>query len=160
VRQLAVTLAMVLAGPAHAACPMELAIYRDMNDIASLEFRPTGEGALTTNTYRILFSGDVVMDGIVIWSDGEARPFGQLQYKCPEGDVTGEEIAACTAWEGVIYSADEKGNIGLLPHEGMPAPVKLILSGLGHSVKNAPAYAAAGLGSVPWDVFELKGCQE
>ncbi|TIT58055.1 MAG: hypothetical protein E5W90_37115, partial [Mesorhizobium sp.] len=81
-------------------------------------------------------------------------------YKCPTGDVTGDELAACTVWEGVVYSADEKGNIALLPAEGVDAPKALIFPDLGPSLQMSSAYGANGFSKVPWDVFSLKGCQE
>jgi NAD(P)-dependent dehydrogenase (short-subunit alcohol dehydrogenase family) len=39
-----------------------------------------------------------------------------VMHNCPEGDVTGEEIAACTVWEGVIYTLD-----GLVNNAGIVA---------------------------------------
>ena len=51
----------------------------------------------------------VVLDGIVMWTDGVSRPHGSLMYKCPTGDVTGDELAACTVWQGVIYSVGRQG---------------------------------------------------
>src|SRR5690606_26524617 len=106
-------LVMAAASPALADCPVELATYRDLEDAASVEFTPTGEGAAVTNTFRMLLDNDVVLDGIVMWSDGIGRPYGMLTYKCPEGDATGAELAACTMWEGVIYTSDDSGNIVL-----------------------------------------------
>lgn len=103
---------------------------------------------------------DVVLDGIVMWSDGIGRPYGMLTYKRPEGDATGAEIAACTMWEGVIYTSDDLGNIELLPPEAAGAPRKLIFADLGPSLRHSAAYGAAGFSKVPWDVFKLSGCQE
>ena len=159
--------ALLLAGftagfipAAHAACPIELSTFRDTKDRASVEFRPTPEGAAITNTFRMLLEKDVVLDGIVMWSQGEERPFGLVTYRCPEGEVTRAEIEACTVWEGVIYAADEAGVVSLMPGEGQPAPRTLVFAGLGHGVRNAPAYEAAGLTVTPWDVFQMNGCQE
>ena len=72
----------------------------------------------------MLLDNDVVLDGIVQWSDGVARPNGMLMHKCPEGDVTGAELAVCTVWQGVIYTSDDKGNIELLPAEGAGCAAK------------------------------------
>ena len=33
--------------------------------------------------------------------------------QCPTGDVTGPEYDRCTVWQGVIYTADETGNVEL-----------------------------------------------
>jgi len=108
----------------------------------------------------MVLDNNVVLNGIVMWSSGEARPNGSLMYKCPEGDVTGGELAACTLWNGVIYTADDKGAIGLLPAQGVDAPKTLILPDLGPSLRHSLAYGGGGFSKVPWDVFTLKGCQE
>lgn len=147
------------SSPASADCPVGLAAYRDLEDAASVEFTPTS-GAAVANTFRMLLDNDVVLDGIVMWSDGIGRPYGMLTYKCPEGDATGAEIAACTMWEGVIYTSDDLGNIELLPAEAAGAPAKLIFPDLGPSLRHSAAYGAAGFSKVPWDVFKLSGCQE
>ena len=148
-----------IAAPALAACPMELATYGDLENVASLEFRPTGGNATVTNTFRLLI-GEIILDGIVMWSDGVARPNGILGYKCPVGDVTGPELEACTVWQGVIYTSDASGMIGLLPAEGQDAPQKLIFSDLTHSLRFSTVPAVASLAKLPWDVFALNGCQE
>lgn len=145
---------------AFAACPLELAVYGDAESAAEIDFRPTGGSAVVTNTFKMVLDNDVVLDGIVMWTQGVARPHGSLMYKCPTGDVTGDELAACTLWEGVVYSADDKGNIALLPAEGVDAPKTLIFPDLGPSLQRSTAYGANGFSKVPWDVFSLKGCQE
>lgn len=154
-------IAMLAASPAaNAACPLELAVYGDRDDVASVEFVPTGGSAAVTNTFRMVLGDGVVLDGIVMWSQEVARPNGMLMHDCPLGDVTGEEIAACTAWEGVIYTSDASGAVGLLPPEGTSAPQTLIFPDLGPALKHAPAFAEKALSKLPWDVFALKGCQE
>jgi hypothetical protein len=152
-------IAVALASPALAACPIELSTYRDVENVGSIEFRPTGGNATVTNSFRLVV-GEVVLDGIVMWSDGVARPNGMLSYKCPVGDVTGPELEACTVWQGVIYTSDSSGTIGLLPAEGRDAPQKLIFSDLEHSLRFSPVLAVSSLAKLPWDVFALNGCQE
>lgn len=157
---IASALLAALASPAYAACQIELAIYGDRDDVASLEFRPRDEAAAVTNRFRlVMHEKDVVLDGMVLWTEGVERPNGILMHQCPEGDVTGEEIAACTLWQGVIYTDGEKG-LDLLPGQGSDAPQSLVLADLGHAMQAAPAFAAAGLTRAPFDIFELKGCQE
>jgi len=145
---------------AYAACPIELAVYGDAQSGSEIDFTPTGTSAVVTNSYRMILDNNVVLNGIVMWSSGEARPNGSLMYKCPEGDVTGGELAACTLWNGVIYTADNKGAIGLLPAQGVDAPKTLILPDLGPSLRHSLAYGGSGFSKVPSDVFTLKGCQE
>ncbi|CAG0955223.1 MAG: hypothetical protein F9K19_16070 [Rhizobiaceae bacterium] len=153
--------ALAMASSATLAdCAVELATYRDLENAASVEFTPTAEGAAVTNTFRMLLDNEVVLDGIVMWSEGIGRPYGMLTYKCPEGDSTSAELAACTMWEGVIYTSDDLGNIELLPPEAVAAPQKLIFPDLGPSLRHSAAYGANGFSRVPWDVFKLSGCQE
>ncbi|TIT03657.1 hypothetical protein [Mesorhizobium sp.] len=158
---LSASIGLALTGSAaFAACPLELAVYGDAEGAGEIDFRPTMESAVVTNTFKMVLDNSVVLDGIVMWTEGVARPHGSLMYKCPTGDVTGDELAACTVWEGVVYSADDKGNIALLPAEGVAAPKTLIFPDLGPSLQMSAAYGANGFSKVPWDVFSLKGCQE
>jgi hypothetical protein len=150
----------LFATNAHAACPIELAVYGDTQSGTEIDFTPTGTSATVTNTFRMILDNNVVLNGIVMWSTGEARPNGSLMYKCPEGDVTGGELAACTVWSGVIYTSDDKGAIGLLPAEGVDAPKTLILPDLGPALRHSLAYGGKGFSKVPSDVFAMKGCQE
>jgi len=152
--------ALATAQPARAGCPIELATYADTRGVAELEFSPARGGATVSNSFRLLLDNDVVLDGIVQWTDTEPRPWGTLMYKCPDGDVTGQELAACTLWEGVIYTLDGKGGIALLPAPGTVAPQMLLLPALGPSLRMSSAYGANGFSKTPWDVFALKGCQE
>ncbi|MER8464240.1 hypothetical protein [Mesorhizobium sp. M1396] len=156
---IAAGMALAVAG-AHAACPIELAVYGDTQSGAEINFTPTGTSASVTNTFRMILDNNVVLNGIVMWNEGVSRPNGALMYKCPEGDVTGEELAACTPWHGVIYTSDDKGSIGLLPAEGVVAPKMLILPDLGPALRQSSAYGGSGFSKVPWDAFTLKGCQE
>jgi hypothetical protein len=152
--------ALFTGSAADAACPIELAVYGDTQSGSEIDFTPTGTSAVVTNSFRMILDNNVVLNGIVMWSSGEARPNGSLMYKCPEGDVTGGELAACTLWNGVIYTSDDKGAIGLLPAQGVDAPKTLILPDLGPSLRHSLAFGGSGFSKVPSDVFALKGCQE
>jgi hypothetical protein len=150
---------VLIATPVLAACPIELAVYGDRDGAAGIDFRPAINQATVTNAFRMNLENGLVLDGMVMWSEGMARPYGSLTYKCPEGDVTGDELDACTVWQGVIYAADETGAIGLLPKTG-DAPKTLVFPDLGPSLQLSTAYGANGFSKVPWDVFALKGGQE
>ncbi|MBZ9797025.1 hypothetical protein [Mesorhizobium sp. ES1-4] len=156
---------LAAAANAHAACPIELAVYGDARSGAEtsgaeIDFTPTGTSATVTNTFRLILDNNVVLNGIVMWTQDIARPNGSLMYKCPEGDVTGAELAACTLWNGVIYTSDDKGDVGLLPAERVEAPKTLILPDLGPVLRQWQAHGGSGFSKVPSDVFVLKGCQE
>lgn len=158
----AVVLAAALAGQATAAlsaCPVELAVYREAQTGTTIDFRPGGN-ATATNAFRMVFDKGVVLDGVVMWDGDVPRPVGMLTHDCPEGDATARELAACTVWQGVIYSADGGGRVDLMPPEGEAAPETLILADLGRVLKASPVYDKTGLADAPWDAFTLHGCQE
>ena len=159
-RTIATMLLALAAPPANAACPFELSTYGEQQSGAGINFRPTGESAAVTNTFKMILDNNVVLDGIVMWTEGVSRPYGMLMNKCPDGDVTGEEYERCTVWQGVIYASDKAGNITPMPAERTPAPDLLIFPDLGPSLRASSAYGAAGFQKVPWDVFSLNGCQE
>jgi len=145
---------------ALAACPIELATYATTQGNGELEFSPTRGAATVSNSFRVLLDDGIVLDGIVQWSNEAARPNGMLMHGCPEGDATGDELEACTVWQGVIYTSDRQGTIALLPAQGMEAPQTLILPDLGPSLRWSSVFGAGAVSTAPWDVFALKGCQE
>lgn len=156
---------LVLAGflaataASAAECRQDRALYADRDGAYELTFEPVGSDAAATSHHfklKILASG-VVLDGVVM--PGEpARSNGMVMHDCPEGDVTGEEIAACTVWEGVIYALDGAGDAGLLPEEGAAATETLLLSGFGPSVRYSTLWDDGKATVAPWDVFRRKGC--
>jgi len=152
---LAATLA---AGTAAAAdCRQQHAIYADRDGAYELSFEPVGSDAAATSHHfkmKVAASG-VVLDGLVMPGD---RSNGMVLHNCPEGDATGEEIAACTVWEGVIYALDGAGDAGLLPDEGEAAAERLLLAGFGPSLRYSRLWDEGKATVVPWDVFTRKGC--
>lgn len=153
--------ASLLASPALAACKQELAVYTEPQANASLEFTPAGGTASASHSFRITFpENSVVLDGIVMWTDGIARPHGIVMHQCPEGDVTGAELEACTVWQGVIYAVDAAGSVGLLPAEGADSAAQLLLPDFAPALRQSSAYGVDGVSKMPWDVFKLSGCQD
>lgn len=149
-----------VVGSASAACNQELAIYSEPEASASLEFTPAG-GTGSSHTFKIKFpENSVILDGVVLWTEGVARPMGIVMHKCPQGDVTGPELDACTVWQGVIYTADKQGNISLLPPEGAGAAEQLLLPDFAPALRQSSAYGMAGVSKMPWDAFKMSGCQE
>jgi len=160
-KALAVALPAVFGSPALAACPQELAIYSESGGTASVEFTPNrGEAIAVSNKFRLLPGKDIVLDGIVMWSEDVPRPNGRLMHACPEGDVTGAEIEACTVWQGVIYAIGGDGRVDLLPAEGKDAAEQLLFPDIAWALKNAVSLAESGLPALGSDTFTLSGCQE
>ncbi|WP_411036404.1 hypothetical protein [Shinella sp. BYT-45] len=143
-----------------AECRQDRAVYADRDGGYELAFEPVGSEAAATSHHfkmKVLASG-AVLDGIVIPGDDPARSNGMVMHNCPEGDVTGEEIAACTVWEGVIYALDGAGDAALLPEEGAKAAESLLLSGFGPSLRYSTLWDEGKATVVPWDVLKRKGC--
>jgi|GEM_PF-255764 hypothetical protein len=163
---LALTAAFALthASPAAAACPQELAVYEEAQAEASLTFTPVGEGPdPTLGRFTIRFPENAVaLDGVIMAADEPQRPWGIVMHKCPEGDVTGEELAACTIWEGVVYGLDEAGNAFYLPplRQGDAAAATILLPDFAGAVRLSSVWGKEGLSSMPKDDFKLSGCQE
>lgn len=159
--RLVFALAGLLAATAASAaeCRQDRAIYADRDGGYELAFEPVGSAAAATSHHfklKVLASG-AVLDGIVMPGDDPARSNGMVMYNCPEGDVTGEEIAACTVWEGVIYALDGS-DVALLPEEGAKSAENLLLAGFGPSLRYSALWDAGKASVVPWDLFKRKGC--
>ncbi len=151
--------AFLAASAASAAeCRQDRAIYADRDEGYELTFEPVGSDAAATSHHfklKVLASG-VVLDGVVLPGD-PPRSNGMVMHNCPEGDATGEEIAACTVWEGVIYALGG-GDAALLPDEGGKAAESLLLSGFGASLRYSTLWEQGKASVVPWDVLKRKGC--
>jgi hypothetical protein len=153
--------ACLASGPALAAeCPQQRAIYADRAAAYEFAFEPVGSDAAATSHHfklRVLKS-NIVLDGIVMTGDDVVRSNGMIMHNCPEGDATGEEIAACTVWEGVLYAVDGSGAIDLLPAEDADAAERILVPGLGPSIRYSAVWEAGQADVAPWDVLTFKGC--
>jgi hypothetical protein len=155
------SVALLDAGPAQSAdCAQERAHYADRDNAYELTFEPVEpESSASTHRFRIrVVNTNLVLDGFVMASEPVDRSNGMLFNNCPEGDVTGADLAACTVWEGVIY-ANDQGRIGLLPPQGNPAAPQILLSGFGPALQASSAWGEKKATVTPWDVFTLKGCR-
>ncbi|MDX3927598.1 MAG: hypothetical protein QHC90_17545 [Shinella sp.] len=157
-----VLLAALATAPAVSAeCRQENAIYEDRDKAYELAFAPVDSAAAATShrfMVKVLKTG-LALDGIVMMSGDEVpRPNGMIMHDCPEGDATGEEIAACTVWEGVIYRQDDAGVIDILPGAESAAAPQLLFPGLGPAVRYSAIWQEGKASVAPWDVLTLKGC--
>lgn len=150
--------ALALSHAASAAdCLIEKATFREAETGIELVFAAaSGENTPVTHGF-IAQIGKFKLDGHVLYDPEIERPVGMLMNNCPEGDVTGADLAACTVWKGIVYGVDTANDhVDLLPPEGAGAPDAILLPGFG------PAILASVVGkdmeSGPWDVFEFKGC--
>jgi hypothetical protein len=143
--------------PALAAdCPVERAVYVETELSTRLQFEPaSSENSPVIHRFTMQASKGEA-EGNVFYDLEIERPVSTILRDCPEGDVTGADLAACTVWKGIIYGVNQAGEVDLLPSEGETAPDQLLLPGFG------PAVAASSFGQtlegMPWDVFSYKEC--
>jgi len=144
---------------ADAACVQQKAAYQDRDGAYELIFEPTeSDASSASHRLRMTIAGStLVLDGYVMPSDPVDRSNGMLFNHCPEGDVTGADIAACTVWEGGIY-ASAAGKISALPQQGAKAATEILLAGFGPALMRSTAWGPGKATVVAWDVFTLKGC--
>ena len=152
----------LVAVPAFAACTQDRAIYTDRDDAYTLTFKhaPEDQPSASSNEFSITMNdSDLKLDGVVMWTEGSvARPNGIVMYKCPDGDVTGEELEACTVWKGVIYALGEGPDADLLPKAKEPAAQALLLPDLSNAMSGFDFKLAKPIEAFPWEVFRFKEC--
>jgi len=158
-------LSMAASGnPAAAACPQALAVYGEAAAGAEIAFSGgLSDADAMLHRFSLTFAeNDVRMDGVVMMVGEPDRPWGVILHQCPEGDVTGAEIAACTVWEGVIYSIGDSGEAGWLAVSDADnnAGDSLLLPDFSAAVMQSQAWQAKQVTMLPGDVFQLKACQE
>lgn len=167
------TIALLLAGfimpasHAFAACPQALAVYTEMPapdgqnkaPPAEINFYPDPNAVVVSNAFNMVLSKGPRLLGHAIWNVDAARPDGALMLNCPDGDVTGDELRACTHWVGVIYSLDKSGQMSLLPAANEDAADRLLFTDLSRALFFSDLNTPENI--LPdWDVFRLTGCQE
>ncbi len=161
---MASVLSLSVSGTALAAkCPQAQAIYADRDGVYELVFEPVGsEAAVVSHLFKIrLAKGDLILNGHIMPGDEVVRSNGMIMHNCPTGDVTGEEIAACTVWEGVIYPLGADGEIGeAVPEADAEAADRLLLAGFGPALRYSDAWEEKKLTTVPWDVLAYKECAQ
>jgi hypothetical protein len=150
---------LMTATPTLAACPQELAVYEDANGNALTFTAPGPQGRAAEHEFGLRINGQE-LQGVVMWSENPDRPDGIIMDNCPSGDVTGEELEACTVWQGVIHGLTKDATAPYLGKRGAPHAEALLFSDLSravqaHTFKNSmPSPPKAD------DVFKMKACQE
>ncbi len=158
-----VTFAWAVAPVAAQAeeCVQEKAVYVDMDNAYELRFEPMETESSVSNRFKLTVRNtNIVADGIVMRSDDQLRADGRIMFECPEGDVTGADLRACTVWQGMVYASDLKGHIRALPAEGEGAADRLFLPALGPSIQKSSLWGKGKATVAPWDVLSLKGCNQ
>lgn len=154
---LAGLLCTLAATPALAACPQELAVYEGADGSGALEFAGGGAGMLSE--MRLLYDGVEPVTVYLSHDETHNRTEAMIPLNCPEGDVTGEELAACLVYQGTVYTIDGDG-VGLLPPPGEAAAAQVFLPNLLPALWNNPQFGDAAPKEPPAEIFKLSGCQE
>ncbi|MBB6488310.1 hypothetical protein GGD46_005624 [Rhizobium lusitanum] len=142
-------------------CAQEKAVYVDMDDAYELRFEPMSSDSPVSNRLKLTVRNTaIVAEGIVMRTDDNLRADGRIMFECPEGDVTGADLKACTVWQGMVYASDLKGHIRTLPAEGESAADRLFLPALGPSIQKSSLWGQGKATVAPWDVLSLKGCNQ
>lgn len=154
-------LGAVTAAPALGAeCSQAHAIYGDRDGGYELRFEPVGsESAVTSNHFKVaVLKPGLLLDGVVMPTGEPERATGIVMHDCPDGDVTGEELRACTVWQGPVYSVDKAGAITEIPPETAPAAHQILLPDFGPALRASSAWGKGKAETDSWDAFTLKGC--
>ncbi len=148
--------------PAHAEeCLQEKAIDVDMDNAYELRFEPMGSESSVSNRFKLAVRNTAILaEGIVMRGDDQLRADGRIMFECPEGDVTGADLRACTVWQGMVYASDLKGHIRALPAQGESAADRLFLPALGPAIQKSSLWGKGKATVAPWDVLSLKGCNQ
>ena len=161
--------AMVIAALSYAPasaiaaeCKQGKAIYADRDGAYELRFSPiTSEAVSSSHQFKLsALKTSVVMDGYVMSSDDPGRTMGMVLFNCPDGDVTGADLDACTVWQGFVYRAGAGGGLDNLQSGDSPAAEKIVFPGLGPAIRQSSAWGDGKASVAPWDVLDFKGCAQ
>ena len=142
---------------ADAPCPQEKAVYTGA-DGYGMTFKPVDSDAASATHRFDLLKDKTALTGYMMESEEPVRSIAHVEKDCPEGDVTGDDIAACTAYEGYVYAISADGKAGNLPAAKEPAAASILLSGLGPSLAASPLAEKLKLSAPSADLFTFKEC--
>ena len=141
-------------------CTQDHAVYEDASHKFRLNFEATSEASAVSHLFTMeIAKTDVKMDGNVQLTDDVPRSLGILLNKCPDGDVTGADLEACTIWQGLIYTIDSKGKVDNLAAGSAPAVNQILLSDFGAALHQSKVWTEKKLLEAPYDVFSFKECR-
>lgn len=146
-----------LAG--HAACPQELAVYAAENGDA-LEFTGNSDAEFNFHQISILLKDGPMLDAYVEANFETSAPEMSIQYNCPDGDLTFDDLKSCTVYRNEVFSVSENGERDELPSAGQPAASAILLPDFEKSLWENAAFEGQGPNAKPAETFKLSGCLE
>ena len=144
------------AAQSSRSCPQALAGYSSADQRVGLEF----SGALDMSFSLLVDGLDGKYDGFTYPAEGADGTEGVVLDNCPDGDATGEEIAACTVWQGQVKAIDADEMEGDLPMSGASAAAGLHLEGLSAALAERLPDLFSGAPDDSLDTLTLSACQE
>lgn len=145
---------------AQAACPQELAVYTAQSGTGGLEFVGGSSAVAMSHEVRLLVADDLLMTGYVGVTQVRDQSFLLVPHECPDGDVTGEELAQCMVYENVFYGLSADGVPGRLPVRGQDAAKTILLPGFLQSLEaQSSRFSVEAIASAS-EIFQLSGCQQ
>jgi len=153
-----VMLILAPTGSAIAACPQDLAVYEGVEGIGELNFR--GGSAEATRQIALLYPEVEPVIGYLTADPVIGRIEMVIPLNCPQGDVTGEELAECVVYSSALYAINHAGDVSPLPQSEAPAAEQILLPNLASALWENPQFDDSGPKSHPAEIFKLAGCQE
>ena len=143
-------------GTSGRSCPQALAVYGVADQRLRLEFSGAGD----LSFFLLIEGAQARFDGYVYPAEEEGGLAGVVLNGCPDGDATGEELAACTLWQGPVHTIGAEGEIGDLPAADQPAASYLRLDGLATALMERTPKLVSGLAEEQLEKLVLSACQE
>jgi len=137
------------------SCPQALAAYSSQDQSVSVEF--SGAGDLS---FAMLVEGvDRRFEGYVYPGEDDDVVAVVLD-NCPDGDATGEEIEACTVWQGPMQRLEQDGSEGDFLLVNGPAAPALAFAGLVQSISERMPDLLKDPSATETEILTLSACME
>lgn len=151
----------LVSGAAQAKdCPQDHAVYEDVSRQYQITFQTPSEASVVSHLFTMTIAKtDTKLDGNVQKTEDVVRSLGTVLFQCPDGDVTGADLDACTVWQSVIYSVSADGTIGNLAAGSAVAADQLLLSDFGAALRQSKLWSEKRATLVPYDSFRFKECR-
>ena len=137
------------------SCPQALAAYSSQDKSVSVEF--SGAGDLS---FAMLVEGlDRRFEGHVYPGEDDDVVAVVLD-NCPDGDATGDEIDACTVWQGPMQRLEQDGTEGDFSLVNGPAAPGLAFAGLVQSISERMPDLLEDPSATETETLTLSACME
>jgi len=137
------------------SCPQALAAYSSKDQSVSVEF----SGAADLSFVMLIAGVDRRYEGYVYPGEDD-NTIGVVLDNCPDGDATGDEIAACTVWQGSMQRVEQDGTEGVFALVNGPAAPALVFPGLVQSISERMPDLVDDPSATEIETLTLSACME